>query len=127
MKFATGPFVNRTGIVEKWGNGWVTVRVHGGLTHNRRSIELYLVPPYSTASDNKADSKCNAIPPAVSSEAEEKVAGTAGLDMAPAYLFRLLQNGQRRLHSVSVDKENAETCGLDVRAETEGAARSVSQ
>jgi len=50
---STGPLVNRTGRVVKWGNGWVTVRIStgntthdgsAGLLHNRRSIELFLLP-----------------------------------------------------------------------------------
>jgi hypothetical protein len=43
--------MNRTGRVVKWGNGWVSVRVttsvgqeEEGLLHNRRSIELFLLP-----------------------------------------------------------------------------------
>jgi hypothetical protein len=48
---STGPLMNRTGRVVKWGNGWVSVRVttgvgqeEEGLLHNRRSIELFLLP-----------------------------------------------------------------------------------
>lgn len=116
VKFATGPFVNRTGIVEKWGNGWVTVRVHGGLTHNRRSIELYLVPPSSTTSENEADSKYIAIPPAVSSETEEKVADNARPEIVPARQFRLFQDGQPRSHSISVDRNYSDNGGRDMHS-----------
>ena len=42
VRIATGPFKNRTGEVEKWGNGWVSVRIAGVGMHNRRSFELYL-------------------------------------------------------------------------------------
>jgi hypothetical protein len=49
---STGPLMNHTGRVVKWGNGWVTVRVSSeeeskdddGLLHNRRAVELFLVP-----------------------------------------------------------------------------------
>lgn len=44
VMIATGPLVNRTGVVEKWGNGWVSVRVRDGLLHNRRSVELLVLP-----------------------------------------------------------------------------------
>ena len=48
-----GPLVNRVGKIMKWGNGWVSVRIQsgdnegaeGGLLHNRRSVELFLLPP----------------------------------------------------------------------------------
>ena len=46
-----GPLVNRLGKIVKWGNGWVTVRIlsdsnqgSDGLLHNRRSVELFLLP-----------------------------------------------------------------------------------
>lgn len=65
VKIATGPFINTTGVVEKWGNGWVTVRIHERLTHNRRAIELLLVPGDST-SDQEAPSQACEVPPVVS-------------------------------------------------------------
>jgi len=47
-----GPFVNRVGKIVKWGNGWVSVNVQSEsselpdmLLHNRRSVELFLLPP----------------------------------------------------------------------------------
>jgi hypothetical protein len=36
--------MNRSGRVEKWGNGWVSVRIAGVGVHNRRSFELFLHP-----------------------------------------------------------------------------------
>lgn len=64
VQVATGPFKGEHATVLKWGNGWVTVRllnyrnVSGestpsrrrskdkdkGVLHNRRAVELYLVP-----------------------------------------------------------------------------------
>ena len=53
VMIATGPLSNHVGHVEKWGNGWVTVRLahdiskqqdEEGLLHNRRAVELFLVP-----------------------------------------------------------------------------------
>ena len=45
---STGPFANRTGRVVRWGNGWVTIRLSeaetDGLMHNRRSVELFVLP-----------------------------------------------------------------------------------
>lgn len=52
VMIATGPLVNRIGLVEKWGNGWVTVRVRDGVLHNRRSIELFLLPNTGEDSDS---------------------------------------------------------------------------
>lgn len=42
VKIAMGPLEGRTGVVEKWGNGWISVSVPGVGLHNRRSFELYL-------------------------------------------------------------------------------------
>ena len=47
-----GPLVNHIGQIIKWGNGWVSLRIqsgaareaHGGTLHNRRSVELFLLP-----------------------------------------------------------------------------------
>lgn len=78
-----GPFLYRTGIVEKWGNGWVSVRianVHGHesqpesysegqpedvvgggppgtILHNRRAFELGVVQPQRMAPQNGAGSR----------------------------------------------------------------------
>lgn len=41
---STGPLANHVGLVEKWGNGWVSVRLPKIGLHNRRSFELYLHP-----------------------------------------------------------------------------------
>ncbi len=42
VKIATGPLKGRIGAVEKWGNGWVSVKIPGVGMHNRRSFELYM-------------------------------------------------------------------------------------
>lgn len=42
VKCAVGPLMGRLGIVEKWGNGWVSVNIKGHGYHNRRSFELYI-------------------------------------------------------------------------------------
>lgn len=42
VHIAVGPLEGRTGLVQKWGNGWVSVRVKGVGLHNRRSLELYI-------------------------------------------------------------------------------------
>mmetsp|Transcript_23771 Transcript_23771/g.68307 ORF Transcript_23771/g.68307 Transcript_23771/m.68307 type:complete len:395 (+) Transcript_23771:337-1521(+) len=52
VEIAIGPFAGAKGIVMKFGNGWVTVKVKGGdgkpgIMHNRRSMELYLLPENS--------------------------------------------------------------------------------
>lgn len=48
VEIAVGPFTGEKGIVLKFGNGWVTVKVRGRdgkpMHHNRRSMELYLLP-----------------------------------------------------------------------------------
>lgn len=54
---ATGPLANHIGRVVKWGNGWVTVRIaqedptseDDALLHNRRAVELYLIPEEAEA------------------------------------------------------------------------------
>lgn len=64
---STGPFMNRTGHVLRWGNGWVTVKldVESGsgpgssrgkgddVLHNRRSFELFLHPDQKLESPGK--------------------------------------------------------------------------
>ncbi|KAG7367639.1 hypothetical protein IV203_030310 [Nitzschia inconspicua] len=54
---STGPFLNRTGHVLRWGNGWVTVKLdvdadipgtEKEMLHNRRSFELFLHPDQKT-------------------------------------------------------------------------------
>lgn len=64
---STGPLVNHVGRVLKWGNGWITVSTTTGgkspqdsneILHNRRAIELYLVPEEllgSTSTHHDAD------------------------------------------------------------------------
>jgi hypothetical protein len=52
VTIAVGPIANRAGTVEKWGNGWVSVRVPDIGLHNRRSFELYLA---EDESNNKTD------------------------------------------------------------------------
>jgi hypothetical protein len=42
VQIAVGPFEGQTGIVQKWGNGWITVLIEGVGFHNRRSFELFL-------------------------------------------------------------------------------------
>jgi hypothetical protein len=42
VQIAVGPLKGRTGTVQKWGNGWITVLIEGVGFHNRRSFELYL-------------------------------------------------------------------------------------
>jgi hypothetical protein len=42
VQIAVGPLKGKTGTVQKWGNGWITVLIQGVGCHNRRSFELYL-------------------------------------------------------------------------------------
>jgi hypothetical protein len=48
VRIGSGPFKNRHGLVLKWGNGWVTVKIPGTGCHNRRAFDLYLVPSSTT-------------------------------------------------------------------------------
>jgi hypothetical protein len=48
---STGHLQNHSGRVERWGNGWVSVRVDSVGLHNRRSFELY-VANNDSSSDN---------------------------------------------------------------------------
>eukprot|EP00980_Cylindrotheca_fusiformis_P007151 scaffold1505_cov118-Cylindrotheca_fusiformis.AAC.1 len=41
---ATGHLQYHSGVVERWGNGWVSVRIPGLGLHNRRAFELHIVP-----------------------------------------------------------------------------------
>lgn len=50
---STGSLVNRAGRVEKWGNGWVSVRIAGVGVHNRRSFELFLHPNQDKEEDEE--------------------------------------------------------------------------
>jgi hypothetical protein len=43
VRIALGPLTGRIGVVEKWGNGWVSCSVDGVGLHNRRAFELQLV------------------------------------------------------------------------------------
>jgi hypothetical protein len=43
VEIACGPMAGKVGQVERWGNGWITVRIPGVGTHNRRSFELFMV------------------------------------------------------------------------------------
>lgn len=52
---STGPLVSRVGHVEKWGNGWVSVRLPGVGLHNRRSFELYLHPEHNPEGKSSND------------------------------------------------------------------------
>ena len=68
---STGPFMNRTGHVTRWGNGWVTVRLEDaegesrsnrkrdqgkdGIAHNRRSFELFLHPDQGDGKGKSVD------------------------------------------------------------------------
>jgi hypothetical protein len=54
VKIATGPLQGRVGLVEKWGNGWITVSIPGVGFHNRRSFELYL---HDAMEEDEADVK----------------------------------------------------------------------
>jgi len=49
---STGPLTNHVGVVEKWGNGWISVRLPGVGLHNRRSFELYLHPNPDSEGDS---------------------------------------------------------------------------
>jgi hypothetical protein len=74
VRMAIGPFMNRIGFVERWGNGWVTVRIHDNMTHNRRSVELILVPSKANDDDVRTDSP-SLVLPCVSYEAPEMKPG----------------------------------------------------
>lgn len=89
---ATGPLANRTGTVEKWGNGWVTVRVRDSLTHNRRSVELHLL------TDNE---QRGVIPHCVSYEKDAKHDVTDTLDNSSE------ESQGSRSHSVSFDQNTS--------------------
>ena len=53
---ATGPLAYRSGVVDRWGNGWVTVQIEGNdrtIHHNRRSFELHLEDPTDPTKTNQ--------------------------------------------------------------------------
>mmetsp|Transcript_14824 Transcript_14824/g.35880 ORF Transcript_14824/g.35880 Transcript_14824/m.35880 type:complete len:386 (+) Transcript_14824:364-1521(+) len=64
---STGPLRDRTGTVEKWGNGWVSVRVPEVGLHNRRSFELLLMPNPGPAQTNPS-SQATQVPDSSSSD-----------------------------------------------------------
>lgn len=53
---STGPLTNHIGRVEKWGNGWISVRLPGVGLHNRRSFELYLHPDPNSDGESTSNS-----------------------------------------------------------------------
>lgn len=116
VMIATGPFVHRTGVVEKWGNGWVTVRLHERLTHNRRSVELFLVPEGSSSrSDEEAAIKEEQseliIPPSVSYENDvmEGDTSTSPVNTSTTSQYQCRGEGvQTRPHSVSYDDSHTD-------------------
>jgi hypothetical protein len=76
---STGHLQNHSGRVERWGNGWVSVRVASVGLHNRRSFELYV--DSDSSSDNSVQgapgkifvtlSTCNVASSKVSSTASD--------------------------------------------------------
>jgi hypothetical protein len=59
VQIAVGPLEGRTGVVEKWGNGWISVNVKGAGLHNRRSFELYIDEEVSNASGEDGNHGCD--------------------------------------------------------------------
>ena len=98
-----GPLVNRVGKIVKWGNGWVTLRIYSdshpgpdGLLHNRRSVELFLLPPdwqtfglHNEGENHQQESRESPfIKRCVSREADEaRELHFSGLVHAPRHLF----------------------------------------
>lgn len=58
---STGPLTNHVGLVEKWGNGWISVRLPGVGLHNRRSFELYLHPNPDAEGDSNSSANAEAV------------------------------------------------------------------
>jgi hypothetical protein len=110
VKVAIGPFMNRIGFVERWGNGWVTVRIHENLIHNRRSVELILVP--SECNDDELVAKMTNPPsleiPSVSYEIPE-----AESRHSPSYASPWDYQAQS-LPSMAASGAHATNCNLDL-------------
>ncbi len=77
VMISAGPFTNHTGRVVKWGNGWVSVQIHttntmspAELVHNRRAIELYLLPSTTTSSHSLPSSHPITPPITLSNQSE---------------------------------------------------------
>jgi hypothetical protein len=72
VKIAVGPFEGHVGLVEKWSNGWVGVRIPEVGLHNRRSFELYIdseeEPP--TDEDTSSEKEKKTIRRCISRDAE---------------------------------------------------------
>lgn len=60
VKITSGPLAERVGTVERWSNGWVSVRVDGTILHNRRSFELLVVQEESVMTGNDSKNHENA-------------------------------------------------------------------
>lgn len=73
VKIAMGQLEGRTGVVEKWGNGWVSVNIKGVGLHNRRSFELYLDEPGHEGDDNDevARNEDHKLPPVQQPQPDE--------------------------------------------------------
>jgi hypothetical protein len=54
VRIALGPLTGRIGVVEKWGNGWVSCSVEGVGLHNRRAFELQLIPMGTTSTQKQS-------------------------------------------------------------------------
>jgi len=91
---STGPLVNHIGRVVKWGNGWITVSTQSGaddssateLLHNRRAIELYLLPDDSVQlplEENRILSNCGS---AASLSVDEIMSPSKGCKL-PTHVF----------------------------------------
>jgi hypothetical protein len=57
VKITSGPLNGKCGTVEKWGNGWVSVKVPGIGLHNRRSFELCILSDQDDTSNDVEDNK----------------------------------------------------------------------
>jgi hypothetical protein len=64
VRIGLGPLTGRIGVVEKWGNGWVSCSVEGVGLHNRRAFELQLLMGSTgTTRTNKKQPKSPSPPP----------------------------------------------------------------
>jgi len=87
VQVAVGPLQGRVGSVQKWGNGWISVKIPGvaGL-HNRRSFELYLqdVDDNSNSSGSETTKKSQDRAHSASSSSKKRKAKAAPAAAAAA-------------------------------------------
>lgn len=84
VQVLVGPLQGKNGVVEKWGNGWITVVTDSG-PHNRRSFELRLLKTDGSepSGSTSVRSDARATSPAISEMSSSVIRGSRVSIMTP--------------------------------------------